>query len=616
MAVDLAVEMFVDGGWVDITDDVRTDPGLTITFGIPNEAGLADPAQCNLTVNNRDGRYSPRNPAGPYYGHLTRNTPLRVLVDGNPRFAGEISEFPSRWNLPGTDVWSPLVASGILRRLNRSNALDSTLVVGVRSMIAAGHIGGYWPTEDLPGSTTFTSEIPGVAPGTVLEGAPVLANVDPGVSSRPIPTWAGATGRFVPAPAGGTGFTLGFFLVIPAGGTTDNADLVRIQVGGAANLWVLRYDNANDGQLHLLVKNETTDTILLNTDLVFVSGLNGKAVYIKVEAANSGANVGWYVQPYGAGTGQGATINSTSIAPIRFVDVGSDNLTDVGLGQIVVGDTSTAMVALGLDNALIGYAGETAAARVARVAALAGVAMTVQDGDVASAKVGPQPDGTLLTVLRDAEKAEPGSILRDSISTVGLVFTTRAYRYSQTPAVELDYDAFELSPPLEPTDDDQNIRNDVTATRANGSSARAVDTTGPLNALDYPDGIGLYAFSDTYNVYADAQLPDLAAWLLHQGTIDETRWPRLTVDLVKNDHLAADVDAVMPGNRLTVANLPTFQGTGSADLAVIGWTETIGANVRTVTFNCEPGGAATGYNVFILDDTTFGVLDADNRLAL
>ncbi|MDQ2622563.1 MAG: hypothetical protein M3Y45_05930, partial [Actinomycetota bacterium] len=65
------VELFLDGDWVDISTDVRVDPGPVITFGIKNEAGLADPAQCDLVVNNRDGRYSPRNPAGPYYGHLT-----------------------------------------------------------------------------------------------------------------------------------------------------------------------------------------------------------------------------------------------------------------------------------------------------------------------------------------------------------------------------------------------------------------------------------------------------------------------------------------------------------------------------------------------------------------
>lgn len=610
------VELFLDGDWVDITADVRVDPGPVINFGIKNEAGLADPAQCELVVNNRDGRYSPRNPAGPYYGHLTRNTPLRVFdEDGNPRFAGEIAEFPARWNLPGTDVWSSLVASGILRRLNRSNVLDSTLVVGLRKIAAGGNITGYWPMEDLPGSTSFASEIPAAAPGLVYSGTPILANVDPGVSSKPIPTWAGATGRFVPAAATGTGFTAGFFLCVPSGGTSDFADVLRVRTtSGTANLWVLRYDDANDGQLTLLIRNEETETTLATISLTNVAPLNGRNVYIKLEAGNNGSAVDWYVQPYGTGVGNGSSLASNSTGAPLWALIGSQIATDVGIGQLVLGKTSSALFTADLDNALLGYAGENAATRIARICTLAGIPIALLGSAGDSARLGPQPDGAILDVLRDAEKAD-GGILRDSITQVGLVYMTRSARYSQDPVLELDYDTGHLSPPLEPTDDDQHIRNDVTATRTGGSSARAVAETGPLNTQDYPDGIGPYPFADTYNVYSDDQLPDLAAWLLTQGTIDETRWPQVTVDLVKNNDLAADVALIRPGYRVTVDNLPPWQGAGSADLHAIGWSERFGGK-RTITFNCEPGGAGTGWNVLILDDAVRGVLDTDNRLAL
>lgn len=39
-----------------------------------------DPTKCTLTLNNRHGKYSPRNPYSPYYGVLGRNTPLRVTI--------------------------------------------------------------------------------------------------------------------------------------------------------------------------------------------------------------------------------------------------------------------------------------------------------------------------------------------------------------------------------------------------------------------------------------------------------------------------------------------------------------------------------------------------------
>lgn len=615
------VELLLDGSWVDITGDVRVDPGITITFGVPNESAIADPSTCNLTVNNRDGKYSPRNTAGPYYGHLTRNTPLRVTEGSSVRFAGEISEFPARWNLPGTDVWTPLVASGILRRLNRSRLLETTLVTGLRKIATAGHVTGYWPMEDLAGAATFESEIPGVAPARILAGTPVLAAVDPGVSSDPIPTWAGAFGQAIPRASTGTGFTAGFYVVIPEGGTTDQAELVRVHTApGTIDYWALRYETAGGGRLAISAVTKavgiTPPAVVLNSSLTFTAGMNGKAVYIKLEAANNGANVDWYVQPYGNGVGFGATLagQSTGVPTVAYIGAGQALIGDVGIGQLVLGDTSTALFSATLDQALVGYAGETVWARMLRITTLAGIAFSGSFGSVQSTLLGPQPSGSALDILRDAEKADAGGILYDDNDAIGLTYMTRSSRYSRAVTAALDYAAGHLSTPLEPTDDDANIRNDVTAARVDGSAARAIDTTGPLNVNDYPVGVGPYTFSDTYNVYTDAQLPDLANWLLTQGTNEETRWPHITVDLVKNPGLVAQVDALRPGYRMTVANLPTWQGAGSADLAVIGWTEYFGHNTRTITFNCEPGGAATGFNVLILDHATYGKLDFDNRL--
>jgi hypothetical protein len=474
--------------------------------------------------------------------------------------------------------------------------------------------------EELPGATTFAGDgLYPVSPGIIRSGSPVMAAVDPGVASRPIPTFAGAIASFIPAPVVvGTAFTVGFYVVIPSGGTTNNADLMRLQTGGSADLWILRYNNTSGGQLQLIVKNSVSDVILLNTVLAGTAGLDGRSTYIKMEANTTGGNVAWYVQPYipaGSGGGGATLVGASTTAPVR-VELGSNILTgDVGLGQLILGNTSSALFAADFDNALIAYAGETAAARAGRIETLTGISIDVQDGTAPSTRLGPQPDGTPLDILRDMEKADVGSILRDSIVQVGLAFMTRSARYSRAVTLALDYAAGHLSPPLEPTDDDQYVRNDVTAIREGGSSARAVDETGPLNVQEYPDGIGPYAFADTYNVYRDAQLPDLAAWLLGQGTIEDTRWPKITVDLVKHPSLVAAVDLIRPGYRMTVENIPTWQGTGTADLFVIGWTEQYGPNTRTITFNCEPGGASTGYDVFILNDTTFGVLDS-NRLAL
>lgn len=75
-----AVELFLDGQWVDITPLVYGRGKIQITRGRQDEASPVGASQCSMLVNNRDGALSPRNPQSPYYGLLGRNTPLRVSV--------------------------------------------------------------------------------------------------------------------------------------------------------------------------------------------------------------------------------------------------------------------------------------------------------------------------------------------------------------------------------------------------------------------------------------------------------------------------------------------------------------------------------------------------------
>lgn len=80
------VELQLGGTWVDITGDVHDRDPIEITRGRSGEGSVADPSRCTLTLNNRDGKYSPRNPRSPYYGLLTRNVPLRVSLPGDETY--------------------------------------------------------------------------------------------------------------------------------------------------------------------------------------------------------------------------------------------------------------------------------------------------------------------------------------------------------------------------------------------------------------------------------------------------------------------------------------------------------------------------------------------------
>jgi hypothetical protein len=613
------VELFLNATWTDVTSYVLTEQGgIKITFGVRTENGTADANTCDLTFKNTDGRFTPRNTAGAYYPYLTRNTPLRVSVGAVERFRGEVPEWPVRWNENKSFVTVSVQASGILRRLQRSTALDSTLKAAIThlSTYLNGNITGYWPIEDGNNSTSIASAIVGGTAG-VPGGTPDYAAFDPGVMSREIANFNGGRATFTPTVATGTEFTAGFLIQFPdTGALTGGEGLFQVVTAGTVPTWNLLYSPTFGGNILLqAIDNTGAEVLAVNSP----GSLDGQLVYVKLEVTQNGGNVDYAISPLviggTSGTGLGSIVGKTTGAPISGA-IGTGVIpiaADVYIGHVVLAKDNQALFISNFDDGLHAYSGETIEARMSRLATQNNVTISVASGTNLIAEMGPQPDGSLLDVLRAAEKADAGGILRDAINAVGLSYITRRGRYNekQATAFALDYAAGHLSPPLEPTDDDQNLRNDVTAHRDGGSLGRATLASGALSTAAYPSGVGPYPFEDTYATYLDSQLPYLAQWLLAQGTIDETRWPAITIDLTKNTSLVTGFDALRPGYAVTVANLPAISGATSATLQCIGWTEYLTSHRRIVTLNCVPG---TIFHVFELDHTTYGKLD-DNRLA-
>ncbi|OQO89936.1 hypothetical protein B1813_19035 [Saccharomonospora piscinae] len=85
----VAVELFHSGRWNDITCDVDVSDELRITRGRSDYQSSASPARLSFTLDNSDGRYSPRNPVSPLYGLIGRNTPVRVRV-GEPEVVARL----------------------------------------------------------------------------------------------------------------------------------------------------------------------------------------------------------------------------------------------------------------------------------------------------------------------------------------------------------------------------------------------------------------------------------------------------------------------------------------------------------------------------------------------
>ncbi|MFC7846120.1 hypothetical protein [Streptomyces sp. NPDC057382] len=80
--MDITTELNLGGVWTQASG-VRTESDMQGTRGLSSWASEADPSKYTFALDNRDGRYSPRNPLSPYYRQLSRNTPIRISVPGS-----------------------------------------------------------------------------------------------------------------------------------------------------------------------------------------------------------------------------------------------------------------------------------------------------------------------------------------------------------------------------------------------------------------------------------------------------------------------------------------------------------------------------------------------------
>lgn len=88
--LDLDCEIDLAGTWTDVSSYVYqrdgTAPPVTLTRGRADESGQCNPSSAAWEWNNRDGRFSPKNPLSPYYGLLGRNTPVRFSIPAQANY--------------------------------------------------------------------------------------------------------------------------------------------------------------------------------------------------------------------------------------------------------------------------------------------------------------------------------------------------------------------------------------------------------------------------------------------------------------------------------------------------------------------------------------------------
>lgn len=517
------------------------------------------------------------------------------------RFAGEVPEWPTKWSTSEKDAWTPIEAAGVLRRLGKGEqTVDSTL----RRRIPSGSPLAYWPLEDGRDATQFYSPIAGVA--ALKTSGMSLAADDSLAGSSALPSVSGGAtlSGAVPAPSGSpTSWHTEFIYYLPNTGPATARTVIQWTGTGTVKRWrMLLKTQGSEIYGYDAEDNVVTSALLVLTGLGTFNAWTRWQLY----AVQNGANVDWTVRwiPIGGSGVASTTSFAGSVGRINGVkgpDGGySSDLDGMILGHIAAFTTANTTI---YNSADIGFAGETAAARMTRLCAEEGVPLTVVGDPSGTQRVGPQRPSNLLDVLRDAAAAD-GGIFGETRDRRELQYRTRESLYNQTPKITLDYAAKKIAPPFEPVDDDQ-VRNEWAVTRDGGSTAVASLPTGPLSIED----IGRYPDSATLSLFTDDQTDLIAGWLLHTTTWDENRYPSLTLRLHRHPEFVAAVLDLDIGDKIRITNLPKrFASPGAVDLLVDGWTEELLPRKWEITFTCSPAGP---WEVAVTDDLVLGRADTE-----
>lgn len=591
-----------DSGW----NNVFLYRGLI--YGVQLRDGSDGPVLAELELSPVDqgplGSESITDSAGNTWE--VHGTTRAVDTSGAIRFTGLVSAWPPRWTSP-EDVDAEIEAVGYRRLVDRaSTPIRSPMFRACTNPGEMGRVLGYWPMEEREEATQFASGI---------GGPPMLVGRIPGYhvrdikfaaysgfrASEPVPEFNDTAAVATLPPSEETG-ELRVFMLLRLMDLDTEKRIFSVSTSGSITLWTVNVDPQRRVRA---VGRDESDNQVYTTPWVTWSwgerslfglwlrqdGSNIRGQIFEFEEDNPIAGIYDFVVP-------GQSLGAPSVVTLAP----RSGLNGTAIGHLTVMNRDTQYLWGPIIDGFRAYLGESASDRIARMGSEEQIPLTVLPGS--SEPLGIQAVESIPRILDEAAESDMG-VLVDSRDTATLTYIPRERLYNQTP-VEVDYEAHPVVAPMEPTDDDTDLTNDVTVQRGRGSFYRAVQESGPLAAAPYPDGIGRYEASYTLSLADDSQAERQAHWRLHLGTVDEYRYPRIALDLHGDLRLADRIRRVDVSSRLRVVNLPPWTPPGAADVIVQGYEEYLDGLRWRWTANCSP---ASPWSVGVADDAVYGRAD-------
>ena len=139
MAIDLKAEVYL-GTWTDASNYVYQRDPVQFTMGRQGSSTQLSPSTATFTLNNRDARWTIRNPTGPWYGTILQNSPIRFSVPsslaGIPTYLRLETDTLSDCSAPDSGSFS---TPAVVQQKSNHNSGLTTLTVTLTSATTAGN---------------------------------------------------------------------------------------------------------------------------------------------------------------------------------------------------------------------------------------------------------------------------------------------------------------------------------------------------------------------------------------------------------------------------------------------------------------------------------------------
>ena len=392
---------------VQVLDGIDGDPLADLDFRGQTQQ---DPARGNFQV---------QDDAGTWWEISSGPAQRMWLVQPGIRMVGEVSEWPTRWDVSGQNVETAITAQGVLRRLRQGGSLARTPMRSVMQAYDPTYgLMAYWPMEEGSQATSFASGLreggsplkySGERPDSGENGIGPLLGSDriPVLNAKTTLRGAIRNTPFWPV----TDFSLGCIMdVPPTTGWADNTPIIWVEQPGSVAVWEIRYKSGSGGDLQVRALDASGAELAASSTLDF--NIDGERFWLYFEVVQSGSNIAWAVETWMVDDdGVSASIrtlrngtfsNLTLNPPTGVVVAPYGGLNELAIGHIAV---------LGQDflgqlgghpgdvgQAMLSFAGETAAVRAHRLATEAGVNLRIRGtaldvllkGDTKTVAMGPQ----------------------------------------------------------------------------------------------------------------------------------------------------------------------------------------------------------------------------------